>query len=450
LLRVNNISKSFWGIQALGGVSLAVGAASVHALIGENGAGKSTLMRIVAGLERADAGEVRFSGRGVSMIHQELMPFPELSIAENIFMGHEPTRGWIPGWVDKDAMRRGARDIAGLDPDRRMGELSVAELQTVEIAKALARDADLFLMDEPTSALSARESEALFVRIADLKQRGKAIVYVTHNLDDVFRLADTVTVLRDGRHVATRATAEATAAELISLMVGRAVETRYQRQPAATDEVALEVLGKVTFRLHKGEILGLAGLMGAGRTEVAASIYLKNPAAALARGIAMVTEDRKGDGLALDLPVRYNLTLASLKGWLINGTRERALAREEVARFRIKTAGMDEPVRNLSGGNQQKVVLAKALLTRPRVLILDEPTRGIDVGAREEIYALIDKLAREGMAILLISSEMNELLQLADRILVMRQGVVVGEVRRGEATPDEILKMAMPEFESEI
>jgi inositol transport system ATP-binding protein len=475
VLAVENVSKAFWGTQALDRVSLEVRAGEVRALVGENGAGKSTLMKILAGMLRADSGAVRFNGRGVAMIHQELLPFPDLTVAENIWMGHEPVR-WLPGCLDRPAMLRGAREWlervgAAIDPARPMRHLSVADWQTVEIAKALARQADLFLMDEPTSALSAREAENLFALIGGLKSRGAAVIYVSHRLEEVFRIADTITVLRDGRHVATQAAAELDAA---GLMVGREVDATRTRPPAAQGAVALEVRGlgrtgrfrEVSFTLRAGEVLGLAGLMGAGRTDVASAIFglapadtgeilvhgrparIASPADALACGIAMVTEDRKEFGIAPNLSVKHNLTLAALARWcrgpLIRHRAESALASSEMRRFQIKAPGPDAPARHLSGGNQQKVVVAKALLTNPSVLILDEPTRGIDVGAKAEIYQLIARLAEEGRAILLVSSEMNEILQLCDRVLVMREGAVSVELRPHDSAAEEILRYAMP------
>jgi inositol transport system ATP-binding protein len=477
MLTVRNISKAFWGTQALDRVSFHVRRGEVHAVMGENGAGKSTLMRILAGIETPDSGEIDFRGRGISMIHQELLPFPDLTVAENVWMGQEPVRAL--GWLDKAAMARGARERlarAGLslDPGRKMRDLSVAEIQGVEIAKALAGDADLFIMDEPTSALSAREAESLFAIIDGLKHSGASVIYISHRIEEVFRLADTITVLRDGRLVATEPAAALDAGRLIALMVGREIDTTFTRQPDIPGEVALEVrhLGRagrfrdVSFQLRRGEVLGVAGLMGAGRTDLAAAIFglapadageilvdgrparIDSPADALALGIAMVTEDRKEFGLFPDLSVKHNLTMTALarccRGPVIRHGEEQAAAGEQMRRFRIRAAGEDVPVRSLSGGNQQKVVVAKALLADPRVILLDEPTRGIDVGAKAEIYDLIAALAREGRAVLLVSSEMNEILQLSGRILVMREGALTGELLPGQATPEEILRMAMP------
>jgi inositol transport system ATP-binding protein len=478
LLEVADVSKSFWGIHALERVNLSVHAGEVHAVTGENGAGKSTLMKIIAGQERPDGGQVHFRGRAISMIHQELLPFPELSVAENIFMGQEPEH-WIPGWIDKSERDRRAREVLAqlglaIDPRRRMGQLTIAEQQSVEIAKALARRADLLIMDEPTSALSERESELLLSLILDLKGRGVAILYISHRMQEIFRIADVITVMRDGRSVTTLPAAELNENRLIPLMVGRALDLSSARQRANPGEVVLEVrnLGRpprfqsVSFCLRRGEILGVAGLMGAGRTDVASAIFglapasagiilvhgqvvsVRSPAAAFAHGIAMVTEDRKEFGFVPDMSVKENVTLSSLGrfawGPVIRPRVEAMAAEEQMAKFDVRAAGRDQPVKFLSGGNQQKVAIARALLADPEILILDEPTRGIDVGAKAEIHALIAGLARAGKAVLLISSEMNELLALSHRILVMREGFSVAELLPDATSPEEILRYAMP------
>ena len=481
ILEVRDISKSFWGVKALDRVRLDVRRGEIHALTGENGAGKSTLMRILAGMQSADSGEVVFRGLAISMIHQELLPFPDLSVAENICMGQEPVR-W--GWVNRAAMHRRAETLlrqlgVSVPPSRRMRELSVAEMQTVEISKALARRADLIIMDEPTSALSERESERLFAVIADLKRRGIAVIYISHKLDEIFRLADRVTILRDGRHVITCAVPEITEQRLIALMVGR----EFSAPPAITQaaflaanlgEMALEAValgrrgrfGDVTFRVGRGEIVGVAGLMGAGRSDVGAALFglapadsgeiringstvkIDSPAQALANGIAMVTEDRKDSGIVPDMSVTHNLTLSSLARWsrwfVIQRSAEREIADRQIKRFSIKTPDGSRPAKFLSGGNQQKLLIAKALLTDPSVLILDEPTRGVDVGAKAEIWDVIARLAQAGKGIFMISSEMNEILALSHRILVMRQGTISAEMNPRETTAEEILKYAMP------
>ncbi len=476
ILEFKDISKSFWGAKALDRVSFDVRRGEVHALTGENGAGKSTLVKILAGIETADSGEAVFRGSGISMIHQELLPFPDLSIAENISMGQEPVH-W--GWVDKAAMHAQAetklRELGvTLPPSRRMGDLSVAEMQTVEIAKALARRADLIVMDEPTSALSEHESERLFAAISGLKQRGIAVIYISHKMDEIFHLADRITVLRDGRHVETCPASEMNEQRLIALMVGREFEIAAEKTYAAAcddllDVKALSRKGRfhdVSFRVGRGEIVGVAGLMGAGRTEVGEAVFglapadsgeiringsavkIGNPADALANGIAMVTEDRKDSGIVPDMSVTHNLTLASLGRWsrwfVIQRRAERAIADKQVKAFSIKSPGGSRPAKFLSGGNQQKLLIAKALLADPSILILDEPTRGVDVGAKADIYALIARFAQAGKGVLMISSEMNEILALSDRILVMRQGTIAAEMDPRQTNAEEILKYAMP------
>ncbi len=477
VLEVEGVSKSYWGTQALRGARLTVGRGEIHAVTGENGAGKSTLMRIIAGLESADTGDLRFHGRGIAMIHQELLPFPHLSVAENICMGQEPVR-WIAGCIDRRAMEREARELMSrlgvpVDPSSRMGGLMFAEQQSVEIAKALRRQADLIIMDEPTSALSERESERLFDLMLDLKKRGVSIIYISHRMPEVLRLADSITVMRDGCHIATRPAAGFDEDRLIALMVGRALE-RSAVDRAVPGEVILEVRGltrrgrfhDVNFALRRGEILGLAGLVGAGRTDVAAAVFglapatageifvrgravrIASPADALSQGIAMVTEDRREYGFVPEMSIQENLTLSSLRrycwGPVVRRGLEAAAAREQIRRFGVRAAGPGQPVKNLSGGNQQKVVVARALITDPDVLILDEPTRGIDVGAKAEIYSLITAVARQGKAVLLVSSEMDEILSLCGRVLVMREGAVSAELAAGTAGPEEILRHAMP------
>jgi inositol transport system ATP-binding protein len=465
---------------------LDVAAGSVHAVMGENGAGKSTLMKVLAGLQQPDSGEILFHNRplrlrsphdalriGIAMIHQELMPFRNLSVAENIAIGREPCRRF-PGWIDRAAMHKEAATLlarlgATIDPARRMGDLGVAEMQTVEIVKALAHQASLIIMDEPTTALSTREANALFRVMEDLKNTGVAIIYISHKMDEIFRIADTITVVRDGRHIATQPATELDEAQLIRLMVGRDPVAR-DSVPASFGGPALEVRnldspGKfrdISFRLRRGEILGLAGLMGAGRSEIAHAIYgldpaaageihvdgtprrIASPADALAAGIALVSEDRKRHGFVPRMSVRENLTLSSMTQWRIRHRAEEILVDEQIRTFSIKVSSRNQSVEKLSGGNQQKVVIAKALLNRPKVLILDEPTRGIDIGAKAEIHSIITRLARSGMAVLLISSELPELLALSDRLLVMCDGKLTAELDPLHTTEEEILSHAMP------
>jgi inositol transport system ATP-binding protein len=491
LLEACNIVKGFSGIRVLEDVSLSIQAGEVHAILGENGAGKSTLMKILAGLYQPDAGEIRLRGNlatfrnphealraGVAMIFQELLPFINLSVAENIFMGQEPASKRL-GWINRRAMNEESERLltrlgVNLDPRRPMRTLRVAEMQVVEIAKALAHQAELVIMDEPTSALSQTENEALFAIIRDLRSRGVAVVLISHKLDEVFQLADHVTVLRDGRVVATATTADVTPEKLIALMVGREPGPQpiaFARQPGA---VALSVkrLGSqghfrdVSFEVRHGEILGLAGLMGAGRTEILNAIYgldpadngeilvngtskaIRNTAAAIQAGIGLVTEDRQTFGLVSTMGVQRNLTLASLRrccpGGFIDRGAERAIADEQIRALGIRCAAAEQTVDRLSGGNQQKVVFGRTLLANPEILLLDEPTRGIDVAAKAEVHALVRRLAADGKAIVLASSELPELFALSDRLLVLRQGAVAAELDPKRATAESVLKLAMP------
>jgi inositol transport system ATP-binding protein len=483
--------KEFPGTVALGGVDLTVRRGEIHALLGENGAGKSTLMKTLIGIHPPDDGEILWKGAsvrirnphealrlGIAMIHQELLPFPDLTVAENICMGQEPTR--FLGWIDRRAMQRRAAELLErlgipISPRARMGRLTVAEMQTVEIAKALSHNAEVIIMDEPTSAISDREVESLFGVIRDLKQNGVAIIYISHKMDEVFRIADTITVLRDGRYVATHRAAELDHDRLISLMVGRELGSCYPERPTCqSDDVALEVhklthgdkFRNISLQVRRGEILGIAGLMGAGRTELVSAIFGLTPAQsgeirvdgrpvniacpqdAIRHGIAMVTEDRKQFGLVPQMSVKQNLTLASLRqycrGPLIDHRRESRVADEQIRAFSIKTRDRNQRVNGLSGGTQQKVVVAKALLTEPQILILDEPTRGIDIGAKAEIYAIIARLAAEGKAVIMVSSEMPEIVSLSHRILVMREGELAAELDPLRTTQEEILKFSMP------
>jgi inositol transport system ATP-binding protein len=492
VLEARNIYKSFAGVKALVDVSLTLSRGRVHALMGENGAGKSTLLKVLAGLHAVDSGEILLSGRtitlrspheairhGIAMIHQELMPIPDMTVAENILLGHEPT-GRLPGWIDRRAMAAEARRLLNLlhvdlPVTWKMRRLSVAQMQTVEIAKALGHEATTLLMDEPTAAISDREVEALFNVIAKLKTRGVAIVYTTHKMDEAMRIADSITVLRDGTHVRTCSAAEIDRQSLIALMVGRPLSSLVPSRAASPGDVALSVRGlsrrgafrNVSFDVRRGEILGITGLMGAGRTELVSAIFglaptdereihvagrpvrIRRTADAIRHGIGMVTEDRKGFGLVPTMSIKHNMTLASLGnccvGPLIRRGKETATVSAAMRRFAVKATGVRQPVAQLSGGNQQKVVVARSLLADPSIVILDEPTRGIDVGAKAEVYALITQLAEHGKAIILVSSELPEVLGLSDRLLVMREGSVVAELNPRNTSQEEVLRYAMPE-----
>ena len=491
VFEARHISKAFAGVQALVDVSLTLRSGAVHALMGENGAGKSTLMRVLGGLLRADSGEILLGGRpillrspqdasrhGIAMIHQELLPVPDMTVAENILLGREPASRLV-GWIDRRAMQREARRLldlleADLPLQWKMRRLSVAQMQTVEIAKTLGQDARVLIMDEPTAAISQREVDALFRVIATLRDRGVAIVYITHKMDEVFRIADTITVLRDGSHVGTCPAGEIDRQALIALMVGRSVDDAAVRPRACRGKVVLTVRGlsragafqNVGFELRRGEVLGITGLMGAGRTELLSAVFglvpadageicvagqpvrIRRPADAMRHGIGMVTEDRQGFGLIHTMPVKHNMTLAALGGYcrgpFIRHAQETAATEAGIAALGIKTAGARQAVGELSGGNQQKVVLARSLLADPSIVLLDEPTRGIDIGAKAEVHALIARLAEEGKAVVLVSSELPEALALSDRLLVMRQGTVAAELDPSHTTQEEVLRYAMP------
>ncbi|HET9599253.1 MAG TPA: sugar ABC transporter ATP-binding protein [Anaeromyxobacteraceae bacterium] len=484
-VELHDITKTFAGFAALKGVSLDVRAGEVHALLGENGAGKSTLIRVIAGAHQPDAGEIRVGGevvrfasprearrRGIATVYQELLLFPELSVAENIFLGNAPrTRLGTLGWREMRARARAlldSLDSPDLDVDAKVSGLSVANRQRVEIAKALSQDPKVLVMDEPTASLAGADVERLMAIVRRLRERGVAILYVSHRLSEIFELADRVTVLRDGANVGTRAIGEVNEAALVSMMVGRAIEQLFPKADVAPGEVVLEVrrlshkakVRDVSLEVRSGEILGIAGLVGSGRTELALTLFgitpatsgeivlggrpvtIDSPRRARDLGIAYVPEDRGLQGLIRPFPLRENVSLPVLgkvaRGPFLLVRRELARARDAIQQLGIRARGTEQVVRQLSGGNQQKVVLAKWLGTEPRVLIMDEPTRGIDVGAKAEVHALMGALARRGLAIIMISSELPEVLGMSDRVLVMSQGRVVGAFARDEATPDAV------------
>ena len=486
-LEIRGMAKAFPGVQALRGVSFAVGSGEVHAVVGENGAGKSTLMKILAGALAPDQGSFLVGGRvmpsfspeasrraGVAIIYQEFNLIPHLSVADNICLGREPGAA---GWIDRRGVRAVARRWlseleAGVSPEAEVGSLSVANRQLVEIAKALSLNAGILIMDEPASALSETERERLFGLIGKLKAGGITILYVSHSLEEVFRLADRVTVLKDGERVFTRRIADTSPEEVITGMVGRKLDHLFPPRAGEPGEVLLEVrdarsggeVDGVSFSLRAGEILGLYGLVGAGRTELCKALFGARPLrgevrlggkpvrfsssrAAVRHGLALLTEDRKEEGLIPGLSIRKNLALPSLRDRQILGLvrcdAERRATAGMAADMRVKCSSVEEEVVSLSGGNQQKVVIGKWLLSRPRVLICDEPTRGVDIGARLEIYGRLRELAQKGMGIIMVSSELPEVLGMADRLLVMRKGRISAELPAAEATEEKVLAAAL-------
>jgi len=490
-LELRGIVKRFPGVVALNGVGFDVRPGEVHALLGENGAGKSTLIKVISGVYQPDAGEVHVLGApvrvrnphdaqalGISTIYQEFTLAPDMTVAENIFLGREPLRLRALSIVDRTALIRQTRDVLAsldlqIDPEGVVRHLGVAQQQMVEIAKALSLDARLIIMDEPTATLTAHEIERLFESIARLKQRGVAIVYVSHRLDEVKTICDRATILRDGTYVATVPVASTAIDEMIRLMVGRDLKELFPKIAAEPREEVLRVeqltrkgvLHGVSFSVRRGEIVGIAGLVGSRRTETARAIFgadpidsgrillhgkpvaVRTPADAIEHRIALVPEDRKRQGIFATLSVWENIVLSALRQFSRNGIldvgRERQRAREFIASLRIATSDVDKRVLDLSGGNQQKVVIAKWLNTNAEVFLFDEPTRGIDVGGKIEVYRLMGELVSRGAAIVMISSELPEILGLSDRILVMREGRICGEFKRAEATEEIILNCAL-------
>jgi len=489
VLEMQSISKSYPGVTALSAVDFSVLPGEVHALVGENGAGKSTLMKILAGADTKDAGRIAIDGAevhisspqeamslGVSIIYQEFNLVPYMNAAENIFLGREPASS-VPGVIDFRKMYADAEAIiselgVALDVRAPINTLSVAQQQMVEIAKATSRKSRIIAMDEPSATLTDHELENLFALMRRLKAEGVSIIYISHRLEEIFEIADRVTVLRDGELVETKNVSDTDRDDIIRMMVGRELKESIPKVAADHGDVALEVkvltragaLRNVSFAVKRGEILGLAGLVGAGRTEVARVIFgadpidsgeirvggksvnIKSPRHAISLGIGLVTEDRKALGLVLGMAVRENISLANLgvlsRLGFVSRRREREVARKYVEDILIKTPSVEQAVQNLSGGNQQKVVLAKWLFTESSVLIFDEPTRGIDVGAKTEIYQLMNRLAANGVAIIMISSELPEVLGMSDRILVMHEGEIAGELSRDEATQERIMQLA--------
>ncbi|MFB4328803.1 sugar ABC transporter ATP-binding protein [Paenibacillus sp. CR_12] len=491
LIQMEGIMKEFPGVLALNNCRFDLRAGEVHALMGENGAGKSTLMKILTGVYQKDAGTIEFKGQpvelsnpkaaqdaGISMIHQELNLAPDLTVAQNIFIGREPRRK-LRLFLDDRALHRQVKELfermgLDMDPSIKVSELTVAKQQMVEIAKALSYNADVLVMDEPTAALSETEIEDLFRIIRQLRESGVGIVYISHRMDEIKRITDRITVMRDGQYIDTVSTAEVTTQDIISKMVGRQIyETSKPERTAGERETVLEVielnqgrnLKNINLTLKKGEILGIAGLVGAGRTELARAIFgadriqsgeirvhgrkvtIKGPHDAVRQGIGYLSEDRKRYGCVVDLDVKSNVAIASYGsflrpgGWM-NTAKIREQAEDMVSRLKVKTPHVDQEVKFLSGGNQQKVVIGKWLTRDCDILIFDEPTRGIDVGAKSEIYRLLNDLAAQGKSIIMISSELPEILRMSHRILVMCEGRITGELDHEEATQESIMHLA--------
>lgn len=488
LLKVRGLSKSFLGIKALDNIHFDLNRGEVHAIMGENGAGKSTFMKILIGLLKADSGSISLNSeqiehmdvysimrKGIAMIHQEILMIPELTVAQNIYLGRESKRAFL---LDEKAIIQQAEELLssmGLDIQVRtkVKYLSIAELQLIEIAKAVSNNASVIIMDEPSSALSEKEVEILFKIIKDLKNKGVAIIYISHKMEEIYQISDRITVLRDGQFIATKNTADLDKNSLIALMVGREIEELFTTKSLAKDEIVLKVknlhkkgkFSDINFEVHAGEVLGIAGLMGAGRTEIARAIFgldsfdsgeillkgktvqIRSPKEAIKHGIGYVSEDRKALGFIPDLSVNQNISLSSIlnysKRWLIDERKEREATAKIAHELKIKASGPNQKVINLSGGNQQKVVIARVLMASPLLIILDEPTRGIDIGAKQEIYKLIRELTKNGLAVIMISSELPEILGMSNRILVLSKGKQTAILTQKEANQEKIMKYAL-------
>lgn len=494
VLEATGITKSFSGVTVLDGAELSIIPGELHALMGENGAGKSTLMKIIMGVYTKDSGQVRFEGKevnfasardaldaGISMIHQELSPIPEMTVAENVYLGREDRIIKGMPFVDKAKMERKTQELLDeyelseyIKPDMKMKNLNIAQIQMMEIIKAVSYNSKVIIMDEPTSSLSEKESRILFKIIDRLKKENKGIIYISHRMEEVFELADRVSVLRDGKFIGCVKTKEASPEELINMMVGRELEGGYPKNTAKKGDVVLElknftrkgVFEGVNLKVRSGEILGLAGLVGAGRSEVMRSLVgydpldegevilegkklkIRHPKDAIANHIIIASEDRKALGLILERSIRENISLQNLKDLSVMGFVKQGTEKEECKKYAesmaTKMNGIEDKVGSLSGGNQQKVVLAKCMMSHPKVLIVDEPTRGIDVGAKAMIYKLMLEMTRQGIAIIMISSEMPELIGMSDRVMVMSNGKVAGELEGEEVNKqEEILRLAL-------
>jgi len=488
VLEMRDIVKLFPGVRALDGMNLHVSPGSVHVIAGENGAGKSTLMKIINGDYSAEEGQVVYNGKilgkrtiqetiqmGISMIHQELNPIRQMTVAENIYIGREPQS--LKGFVNYKKMYADTQMLLdklemSFKAEEKLEMLSIAAFQQIEIAKAISRNASVIIMDEPTSAISDTEIEVLFKQITLLKKQGVAIIYITHKMDEIFRIADDITIIRDGKWISSGPIGEYDQDKVISLMVGRTITNIFPKIDVPIGDVVLEVKNlkqygrfrDISFQVRKGEILGFSGLVGAGRSEVMRAVFglapyhdgeiymnrkkveIHSSQEAIANGIAMASEDRRAEGIIPGRSTRENITLANIRSFagkgLINGKKEKKEVQRMIELLRIKVSSQEQLIKNLSGGNQQKVILAKWLLGKLDVLILDEPTRGIDVGSKSEIHSLMCELAKQGLAIIMISSEMPELLGMSDRIVVMREGTIRGELKRDEASQETIMKLA--------
>ncbi|MTI69219.1 MAG: ribose ABC transporter ATP-binding protein RbsA [Firmicutes bacterium] len=489
ILEMKGITKEFPGVKALDNVNFRVIEGKVMALLGENGAGKSTLMKILTGVYTKTKGEIYFEGESVefkdtkesqdkkiAIIHQELNLIKELTIAENIFLGREPVNSLRK--IDKGRLYKESEKLLkklGVDEklDTLVKDLSIGKQQMVEIAKALSLDAKVIIMDEPTDALTDKETESLFKVIKELRKEGRSIVYISHRLKEIFEICDYATVLRDGQFIKEERVKNLTEEKIVELMVGRKLTEQFPRIKGQTGEISLEVknleneyLNNINFKLNKGEILGVSGLMGAGRTELAKTLYgaikkdngdiylegdkvdIKSPKEAILKGISYVSEDRKRDGLILGMSVEENMSISALKNFTksllkIDTKKEANVSNKYVDDMSIRTPSIKQLVKNLSGGNQQKVSIAKSLMTEPKILILDEPTRGVDVGAKKEIYDLINRFKKEGMSIIMISSEIPEIIGMSDRVLVMHEGKITGEFLGEKVTQEKIMRCAV-------
>ncbi|MBU8770956.1 sugar ABC transporter ATP-binding protein [Cytobacillus oceanisediminis] len=489
VVEMKNIHKSFFNVQVLKGVDFDLIPGEIHALMGENGAGKSTLMKILTGIHKSNSGEILYKGEiveyhspkeaekaGIAVIHQELNIIPYLTVAENMFLGKELKRQPFGILKTKEMNEKTKENLNRLgidiDPQKEAGELSVGQQQMIEIARAIAAETEVLIMDEPTAALTDREIETLFTVINQLRREGVAIIYISHRMEEIFRMCDRITVLRDGQSIGTKITSETDFEEIVKMMVGRELGERFPERTAeiggdrfVVEDLSLEgIFNNISFNVRKGEILGVAGLMGAGRTEIMETIFgarkkksgriymdgkelnIRKPHHAIAAGIGFITEDRKDEGLVLGLTVRENLAIPNLKklskSSVIQKQKEKQWTEEMIQKLRIKTSGPEQEVKSLSGGNQQKVVFGKWLGTEPKLLILDEPTRGVDVGAKKEIYSIMNELTEKGFSIIMVSSELPEILGMSDRVMVIHEGKLSAILDKKEASQEKIMEAA--------